>query len=292
VTLTPNAPTWHDEPALRLVGGTGLTALVVPGRGGKIASLCDRTGREWLAQPGPTLPPPARGPVAFVDAEMCGWDECAPNVDTDVLDGTALPDHGEAWTTPWTSHASGVWGYDGRSLPYRFSRRVEPTSAGLELVYTAEALADEPVPFQWAAHPQLVAPPGSRVVLPPQVLHVDGIYGVDGRQPWTEELSRVDSLADGGALKFWVDPEQPVSWAGLLTSDGAMLRLSWDPVLVPRLALWVDAGLHSRERVVALEPSTGSREALSGSRADGRCQWLRPGHPATWSVQVEVLPAT
>ena len=223
---------------------------------------------------------------------MCGWDECAPTVDADLLDGTALADHGEAWTTPWTPHAAGAWGYDGRSLPYRFTRRVEPTSSGLELVYTAEAVADTPVPFQWAAHPQFVAPPGSRVALPPQVRHVDGIYGVDGRQPWTDELSRVDSLADGEALKYWVDPEQPVAWAGLLMSDGAMLRMSWDPTLVPYLALWVDAGLHSRERVAALEPSTGSREALSGSRADGRCQWLQPGSPATWSVHVEVSPAS
>jgi hypothetical protein len=53
-----------------------------------------------------------------------------------------------------------------------------------------------------------------------------------------------------------------------------------------------DAGLHSRERVVALEPSTGSREALSASLADGRCQWLQPGLPVTWSVHVEVSPAT
>ena len=292
MTLLPHASTWHDEPAQRIVGGTGLTALVVPDRGAKIASLRDGTGREWLAQPGPTLPAPARGPVSFVDAEMCGWDECAPTVDADVLDGTALADHGEAWTTPWTALTPGTWGCDGRSLPYRLSRRVEPTAAGLELVYTAEALANTPVPFQWAAHPQFAAPPGSRVVLPPEVLHVDGIYGFDGRPPWTDELARVDAVPDGGALKYWVDPEQAVSWAGLLTADGTMLRLSWDPALVPYLALWVDAGLHSRERVVALEPSTGSREALSRSRADGRCQWLQPGLPVTWSVRVEVSPAT
>ncbi|WP_146192463.1 hypothetical protein [Cellulomonas sp. WB94] len=212
MTLTPTASTWRDEPAHRVVGGTGLTALVVPGRGGKIASLRDGTGREWLAQPGPTLPAPARGPVSFVDAEMCGWDECAPTVDADTLDGTPLADHGEAWTTPWTSRAAGAWGYDGRSLPYRFSRRIEPTGTGLDLVYTAEATAGGPVPFQWAAHPQFVAPPGSRVVLPPQVLHVDGIYGVDGRQPWTDELARVDALPDGAPSSTGSTPTGP--WRG------------------------------------------------------------------------------
>jgi hypothetical protein len=283
--------TWHDEPAYRVVGGGGLQALVVPGRGGKITSLRDVTGREWLAAPGATLPPPARGQASFTDADMCGWDECVPTVDADVMDGVSLPDHGEAWTTPWISRGGGAWGYDGRVLPYRFSRRVEPTTAGLELVYRAEALGDDAVPLQWAAHPQFVAGRGSRIVLPPQARHVDGIYGVDGHQPWTDALACVDSLADGAALKMWIDLQTPVSWAGLRTSDGAMLRVSWDPAEVPYLALWVDAGMFSRERVVALEPSTGSREALSGSLADGRCQWIQPGLPVSWSVQVEVSPA-
>ena len=291
MTTSANATTWHDEPALHVVGG-GLTAIVVPGRGGKIVSLRDGTGREWLAAPAAVLPPPARGTTSFVDAEMCGWDDCVPTVDADVLDGVALPDHGEAWTTPWTTNDDDAWGYDGQVLPYRFARGIAPTPTGLRLSYRAEAVGPTAIPFQWAAHPQFVAGPGAQLVLPAHVRHVDGIYGVDGRQPWTDELARVDRVVDGDALKFWVAPEAPASWAGLRTADGAMLALSWDPVAVPYLALWVDAGMHSRERIVALEPSTGACEALSASRVGSRCAWLEPGRPLSWSVDLEVTRAT
>lgn len=291
MTAWDETTTWYDEPAFRVVGGTGLTAVVVPGRGGKIASLRDATGREWLLGPGPVLPPPARGPVSFTAAEMCGWDECVPNVDADVLDGVALPDHGESWTTAWSDLGEGTWGYDGALLPYRFTRRIEPTATGLALVYTAQATGAEPVPFQWAAHPQFAPGPGARMVLAPEAREVDGVYRVDGRQPWTPALADAESVDVGEGLKAWVAPETPVPWAALEAADGSRLVLSWDPAVVPYLALWVDAGMFARERVVALEPATGSREALSDSRADGRCMVLRPGEPVTWTVQLEVTPA-
>lgn len=283
--------TWHGEPAVQVTGGGGLEAVLVPGRGAKIASLTDASGREWLLGPGEALPPPARGAASFTGAEMCGWDECVPNVDADVLDGIELPDHGEGWTTPWTSDGEGAWGFESRLLPYRFARRIDATATGLALVYTAEATGTEPVPFQWAAHPQLAPGPGARIVLPPDATHVDGVYGLDGRAPWTDALADAEHVDQGEALKIWVAPQSPASWAGVLAADGTMLRLSWEVAEVPYLALWVDAGMFARERVVALEPATGARESLSGSRAEGRCQVLEPGVPVTWTVHVDVVPA-
>ena len=291
-TPTPAKPTtWRGEPAERVVGGAGLKAVVVPGRGAKIASLVDGDGREWLAQPAPILPRPASPGVAFVDADMCGWDECVPTVDADTVGDVALPDHGEAWTAPWSPREDGAWGFDGRALPYRFSRAVEGTGTGLRLTYEVVGTGEEAGPLLWAAHPQFAAGPGSRIVLPPEVHQVAGVYGVPARAAWTPDLASVDALPDGAALKFWVDRENPASWAGLAAADGSMLRLSWDLSLVPYLALWVDAAMFSRERVVALEPSTGSGEALSRAAQDGSCLWLEPGVPVTWWIGVDVVRA-
>ena len=282
------ATTWHDEPAVQVTGGHGLEAVVVPERGGKIASLRDGRGREWLAQPGPDLPPPARGPVRFTDAEMCGWDECVPTVDADVLAGVDLPDHGEVWSRRWAREVEGGWGCSGTALPYEFARGIEPTEAGLRLTYRARATGTEPVPFLWAAHPQFVAGTGARIVLPPEVEVVRGVYGVQPREAWTPELAEVDHVADGEALKFWVEDDAHVGWVALERGDGSRLRLSWDPEQVPYLALWVDAGLFSRERIVALEPSTGGREALSRSLSEAGGARLEPGVPLTWSLDLEV----
>lgn len=285
----PPAPClWHGEDAVRHVGGEGLTAVVVPGRGAKIASLVDGSGREWLAQPALPLDPPARGPVSFVDAEMCGWDECVPTVDADVLDGTALPDHGEAWSRPWTPTGDGAWGYDGDVLPYRFERAVRATTSGLRLEYRAEATGDRAVPFLWAAHPQLLTGPGAHVVLPADVTHVIGIHGVIGRQPWGPELAAVDSVADGASQKVWTDPAQPAGWAELYLAEGSVLRMSWDVDVLPYLALWTDAADFSRERVIAFEPATAGTEAPSRAVTQGTCRLLEPGEPLTWWVDLEV----
>ena len=290
-TTTAATTTWHGEPAVRVDGGGGLGAVLVPGRGGKITSLVDAEGIEWLAQPGEPLPPPARPGVSFVEADMCGWDECVPTVDADTLGELHLPDHGEAWMTPWSARPGDAWGFDGRVLPYRFSRAVVPTGTGLRLTYEVVGTGEEPGPLLWAAHPQFAAPPGSRVVLPPEVHHVAGVYGVPVRAEWSADLASVDTLPDGAALKYWVDRQNPASWAGLATVDGTMLRLSWDPALVPYLALWVDAGMFSRERVVAIEPSTGSGEALSHAAQDGACLWLEPGVPVRWWIDLDVVRA-
>lgn len=295
MTASPARPsvestTWHGEAAERVVGG-GLEAVVVPGRGAKIASLRDSAGVEWLAQPAVPVPAPATAGVPFVEADMCGWDECVPTVDADVLGGAVLPDHGEAWTAPWTALGAGTWGFTGSALPYEFRRTVVPVSTGLRLDYEVVSTGPQAGPLLWAAHPQFSARPGSRIVLPPEVHDVEGVYGVDASQPWSDELASIDALADGAALKFWVDRRTPASWVGLAAVDGTMLRLSWDVAEVPYLALWVDAGMFSRERVIALEPSTGSGEKLSGAAVDRSCLWLEPGVPVRWSIDLAVVRA-
>ena len=282
--------TWHGEAAERITGG-GLEAVVVPGRGAKIASLRDAAGVEWLVQPAVPVPRPARAGVPFVDADMCGWDECVPTVDADALGDIALPDHGEAWTATWTGLGEGAWGFSGAALPYQFRRTVSPAASGLRLSYEVVSTGTQAGPLLWAAHPQFSARPGSRIVLPPQVHHVEGVYGVAPSQPWSDELASIDSLADGASLKFWVDRRTPASWAGLAAADGTMLRLSWDVTEVPYLALWVDARMFSRERVIALEPSTGSGEKLSVTAHDRSCLWLEPGVPVRWAIDLEVVAA-
>lgn len=279
---------WYGEPALRVRGGAGLEALVVPGRGGKIVSLRAGAGREWLAQPSLPLPAPARPGASFVDAEMCGWDECVPTVDADVFEGAHLPDHGEAWTRAWSWQGDGWWGYEGSCLPYRFWRGLLPTAAGLRLAYRAEATGDRAVALLWTAHPQFAADPGSRVVLPTGVSGVLGVHGVLGSLQWTDALSQVDALAPGEARKVWLQRGTRASWVALESGDGAVLRLSWNPSLVGYLGVWVDAGAYSREPVVALEPSTGWFDRPSRAVAEKSCPWLSPGRPLEWWLDIDV----
>jgi hypothetical protein len=278
----PSWNSWNGAAGHEVSGGS-LRARFVPARGGKIVSLLDAAGREWLAQP--RTPPEPLGSTAFVDGDMCGWDECAPTIDACTAPAGPLPDHGEAWSAAWRDFGDGWFGYPGRAAPYVFARAIVATATGLRLRYRVEA--PRPMPFLWAAHPQFAAPPGTRVLLPPTVRSVTGTYGVTGDLAWGDGLARVDTLPPGGARKVWLPADVHVGWAALERPDGAVLRLSWDPALVPYLGLWFDHGAFAREPVLALEPATGRRDRLDHAVAAGHVRWVTPETPLGWWIDVE-----
>jgi hypothetical protein len=280
---------WFGDPAVEVSGGP-VRARFVPSRGGKIVSLVDASGREWLAQPRPPLPP--LGSTGFVDGDMCGWDECAPTIDACSIElpsagtPTVVPDHGEAWPVGWQDAGDGWFGYAGRALPYVFARTIVATTTGLRLRYRVEARSA--MPFLWAAHPQFTAPTGTRVLLPPEIESVTGTYGLTGDHGWDADLARVDTLPVGGARKVWLRAGDRAAWAALVRPDGTRLRLSWDPALVPYLALWFDHGAFAREPVVALEPATGRQDRLDRAATDGTVSWVTPERALEWWIDVEV----
>ncbi|MEU9444133.1 hypothetical protein AB0D42_25150 [Streptomyces sp. NPDC048304] len=108
-----------------------------PAHGGRWTSL--RAGdREWLWH----RPDPARNGVApgdaFVDAG--GLEECVPTV-------RGTPDHGEAWSRPWTRDG-GIERVDCDA--FTLTRTVRSTADGVEADYTLTA--DPGYRFIWAAH--------------------------------------------------------------------------------------------------------------------------------------------
>lgn len=276
---------WHGEPAVEIVSGAA-SLLVSPSRGGKIVSLRDQAGREWLAQPaaGTGLPAPALPGAVFTEAEMCGWDECAPSIVACAVEGVELPDHGELWTRRWWVREDET-GVDAPSFGYRFSRRIEPIPGGFAFHYEVRA-TERPFPFLWAAHPQFLAPPGSRVVVDAGDLVWDVVAEPAVQLRWEPGLASLDTLPPGGCRKFYLPPERAVSTAELQLADGDRLRLRWDERVLPYLGVWFDAGRHSRENVVALEPSTGFYDSLERAVGFGRVSIVHPGAPLAWTLEV------
>ncbi|MBV2354090.1 hypothetical protein KUM39_06885 [Streptomyces sp. J2-1] len=155
-----------------------LTFTTDPAHGGRWTSL--RAGnREWLWH----RPDPARAHVvpgdAFVDAG--GLEECVPTV-------RGTPDHGDAWSRPWTR--------DGATErvdcdAFTLARTVRTTAEGVRADYTLTA--DPGHRFLWAAHAlldlseraELRAPAGTPTrVFPEAAPLLDGPWP-DGA-PWAE----------------------------------------------------------------------------------------------------------
>ncbi|MFE7033783.1 hypothetical protein ACFU9Y_26050 [Streptomyces sp. NPDC057621] len=123
--------------------------------GGRWTSLRTAAGREWLWH----REAPERAGVApgdaFVDAG--GLEECVPTI-------RGGPDHGEAWSRPWTRVPAPARGDDRCSVRcerFTLGRTIRGTRDGAEADYVLTA--DPGFRFVWAAHALLDLSEGASV---------------------------------------------------------------------------------------------------------------------------------
>ena len=269
------------------VSGPALTADVDLARGAKITSLRDASNVEWLAQ---TDEVSRVGPeTSFVDAEMAGWDECAPSIVECAVAEFSIPDHGDLWNCPFTpGDAPGSAWAVGSSLGYRFERTISATERGLRLDYAAEAIST-PVPFLWAAHPQFVVSPGTIVELGDPSVTVPVVDVLDASLPeseWRHDVPVLAGVDQRGCGKYYVRPDHWIDSVTLRRPTGESLTCRWSAEC-RYVGIWIDNGLYSREPVIAIEPSTGYFDSLATAVSNGTAVTLVPGAPFRWWVELE-----
>jgi hypothetical protein len=275
---------WAGE-RVQVVAGPGLRATVAADRGAKIVSLRDDAGHEWLAQPA-RWQPPARPGAAFVESEMCGWDECAPTiVECQPSGWPVVPDHGDLWDVAWSADGEVLRGRS-RSLDVELSRTIRPCASGLRIEYEARPTVAR-TPFLWAAHPQFTAPPGSRVAIAVSAV-VDAMHQPGVRRPWTDDLAGIDAVLPGQCAKYYAPPEVPVGRAELTVQGRGMLTMTWDAAVAPYVGVWFDHCAYAREPVIAIEPTTGYFDSLDDAIRSDRILYLETGSPARWAIELSV----
>ncbi len=282
---------WPSRPEHTLVStdlsGNPLVITVVPQRGGKITSLASPS-HEWLSQPAGELPLRSPCGLGFVEAEMCGWDECAPTIVAgQTAAGTVLSDHGDLWDQAWhwsrTAEALTTWAH-GLDWAYTLTRTIRPIEGGFRLDYEVSSKDPVPQPFLWAAHPQFLAEPDSWVEL-------EGVTQVVDFQAPERPLAVDRSLQrvpDGTSRKFWTLPGDVVQRATLHHPDGRRLDLSWTGEAVRWCGVWIDAHEYSADRVIAIEPATGWHDSASRAQANQTVLTLAPGARAAWTLELTV----
>lgn len=300
-------------PELVTLTGREASVTVNLRRGAKLTSLRGPGDVEWLHRhPGLTpSPDDASSPasssgsgarVPFTEAEMCGWDECAPTIDPVTLpDGRDYGDHGDVWDRVWT-----LLHHDERELTcevvvpdlgFGLRRRMALTDRGFVLDYTAWATDDREVPWLWAAHPQFDMPDDLRLRwLADSPVSVRKAWPAPGdSEPWLTSVSW-PVVDEGDAAKFWL--EEPLPRGVVLSRDGYELAFTWrDDSAAPAadgeprrrrlggVAVWVDPALFASGMVLAVEPATSSADQPSLDPGDARVV-LRPGEPLTWSLEL------
>jgi Domain of unknown function (DUF4432) len=142
------------------LAGSELRAVVLPGRGGDIASLEHRpTGASllwrapWDTPAGPRVPPGAD----FHEWYLGGWQDLFPNGGAPcTVDGVEHEQHGESWRRAWT------WRRDGDALelevtldtlPLRTRKRIEVRGATVRVQEEIAHVGSEPARMMWGHHP-------------------------------------------------------------------------------------------------------------------------------------------
>lgn len=295
-----------------------LRVVVAPETGARIVSLFDKVrGCEWL------LTPEDSHPYRFLEygsdfntTTPGGIDEMFPAIlggpypAPGAYAGISLPDHGEVWTLPWEAATLGEAGLccvvEGRALPYRLERSLTLTGEqSLHLSYRLTNTGSQAFIYLWAFHPQFACEEGARILLPDQVKEVINAlpleWGREWGEPGTLNAWPVKTLHDGRQLrqdevasaeckkgrKFYIQPEAPVSWAGLVRpSKGCSLRMEWDASQLPYCGVWIDEGALNSRPSVAIEPTTGYYDSLSVALQNGRVSEIGAGETKTWELDL------
>lgn len=266
----------------------GSAVVVVPSRGGKIASLRDAGGREWLAQGDGRAPAGAGTP--FESAEMCGWDECVPTIEPSSTPGGGwAADHGDVWDRPWREIGVDRLAVDVPSVGARFERGVAIAEDGaLTLSYRVEA-GPAGASVLWAAHPLFRAGAGARLSLDVR----SPLWMVSGsdarREPGRPQDVLNAARAPGDAVKYYAGPADDPRWARIELAGGGGVHLAWRGEAIRTVGVWIDRGRFASEDVVALEPSTGWYDSLERAERSGRVLRLAPRQGVEWSISVTPL---
>jgi len=303
---------WHGREAVRF-SGNGLHITVLPELGGKIASIMDEAGREYLFVRDGDYALPTYG-SGFGEWDSAGWDECFPTVAASTLAdgpwaGVTAPCHGELWTLPHK-----LVDYPGElhllvhgvRFPYTFNRIIRlPEPGTMTITYVVRNECELPLPYLYSAHPLLAATPGCRVIAPAGIdsMRVDNsarlrLGGVGDEVGWpqaedkdgrTVVLDVLSGPEQGTGDKLYTPRLTGNRCAGLVdTERGVWVGYTWSTQRLPRLGVWLNQGGFRGDFNLALEPCSGYPDRLDLAIARGEAQVLPPGGEAEWQIRFGV----
>lgn len=296
--------------------GERMTAVVLPSRGAKVASLRWRDGDiAVLDEPRCGALPPLDPHRPYAAEDSSGFDDMFPTISAEG----ALPDHGEAWRLSWSAAREGrALLLEMRSclLPCILRKRLSIVpwgEGGSALAADYELVNDGARAFEWlwAAHPLMGASPGACLRIEPEPFgEVISTYACPtlplrlGRYPFPlprgPEGPRIDAMPEPGggeglrAYKYWFSRPLPPGPARVALCDpdiGIVRGLAFDGASTPWLGVWINGGRLMGQRNLAIEPASVPLDCTLSARDAGfPVPLLAPGATARWSISIFAEP--
>lgn len=285
---------------IRLTGGS-LSALVLPERGGKLASIREkRSGFELLYQPRGDYAPLRQG-MPFSEGDASGFDDVFPSMGEDwFLPASGktlnLPDHGEIWTAGMevdeADNRSVRMHTFGKTFPFRYDKEISLRANRVRERITVTNLGEEPFPGIWVCHCLMRLEPDTRFEFPEESGRIECLPGCS----WPPEGGAPASLRElrpvpppGTMMKFYFrDPVKKGQCVAVYPRSGIRAVLRFSPEQLPYLGFWITNGGYRGEANFAFEPASGYYDTLEKAAASGTLPMIAPGQSSVYEIGIEV----
>lgn len=302
---------FYGEQAI-LLDNENLEAVILPERGGKVASLLvKKTGMELLYQNTRKTFTRAQFGSNFGDFEACGFDDAFPTVDEEIVEvggkKEIYPDHGEIWSASFVVDPPAMAKenavnlcYYSRRLNYDYQKRFELKGNRLCCRYTIRNNAKVSLPYVWTMHCLMNLTPNMRFIFPAGTKQVQNVFsgsvlkGEEKIYLYPEDETedgwyRFDRLPDEGSVKYYAVGRVKEGVCGYdYPETNTSVRLHYDPEKLPYLGCWITAGGYRGDKNCALEPCTGYYDSVGkAKRLVGSCAELAPGEMLDFTIEIE-----
>lgn len=263
----------------------------LPDNGGRLVSLVDKSGTEWMAYEGEgdTYRGLTLDSSYVSGADVCGMDDMFPTIDPEnapqgsgCREGVLYNDHGEisriAYDEAKAENGTLIMTFTSKRLFYRFTKSVRANEDGsVTVAYRIENNSDDAFPFIWAGHCMLATENCARLVLPyadgsegELMFDVNKHYGNRGDKLriCAEHLTSLGNSQSDYAYKFYYTDKIPEGKIGYLRGE-KKLDITYDAEKVPYLGVWMNNGGFKGFACVAPEPCTAPFDKVSAAAKRG-----------------------
>ena len=285
---------------------------ILPAFGGKIVSIKDRKGNEFLSRSNRPYKKRILG-MKYGDTEFDGIDECFPSMGrcaypVEPYKGKPTGDHGEICQLPWEITELGKEGKSvtlqvkGVNFPYLFTRRASLSGKTLLLDYSVKNIGKAPFYHAYVFHPLFKGETGCFIELDPAT-EAKLLYSTGGFLGKMNSRAKIGDIKDHNGKPFlqnmfirdigryykFVVGKLDKGEAVINYIDGTGIKMTWPAKQMPYMAVWCSENGVKGLNHLAPEPAVSCFDTLEQAYKKGEAQKIPAGRTQTWQIKISLI---
>lgn len=312
VSLLPACASVDSDKAEVVIKNQHLSVKILLAYGGKIVSIKDKNGNEFLSRSGKPYKKRTLG-MKYGDTEFDGIDECFPSMGgckypAEPYKGKPTGDHGEICQLPWQvtdlskDGKSVIMQVKGENFPYVFIRKASLDGQNLILDYKVKNNGAAPLYHAYVFHPLFKGETGCFIELDPAT-EVKLLYSSKGFLGKMNSKAKIGEIKDKDGKSFqknmftkdsdryykYVVGKMTQGEAVLKYADGTGLKLAWPAKIMPYMAVWCSENGVKGLNHLAPEPAVSAFDTLAQAYENKEAQKIPANGTQTWRIKISLL---